>query len=345
MELRGPRLLFASLLGFSACTGDGQDQPISATEQAIVAGMADPGDSAMVEFIALLPNDMAGTCTATLISPHVLLTAAHCIVETTGARYGVYLGADDSGLNSKTFIPLASVAYDPQYDNNHPDAGHDFGVGILSTALTITPVPLNHLALGADLVGKSARYIGYGLSNGVQQTGSGTRRQAIEPIAQVTDHLIRIAPNPNATCEGDSGGPLLIDMLGQEVLAGVVSFGDDAQCLKSSYFQRVDSQAGWIDMQVATYDPGSAPAATPPTGTTSGTSSGTTGTTSTGGTAGVGDSGAITRPVPPQDSTASQAQVPSHPSSGGCSYGQGSGSSLSMLTVALAGLLGRRRRR
>jgi V8-like Glu-specific endopeptidase len=348
MELRGPTLVFTSLLGFSACTGALDDDPVSRTEQAIVAGATDRGDPAIVEFIALLPNDMAGTCTATLISPHVLLTAAHCIVETQGGRYGVYLGADDSGLNTKTFIPLASVAYDPQYDNNHPDDGHDFGVGILTTALTMTPVPLNHANLGADMVGASARYVGYGLSDGVQMTGSGTKRQAIEPIAQITDRLIRVAPNPNSTCEGDSGGPLLLNVAGQETLAGVVSFGDDAHCLKSSYFQRVDSQVAWIDSQIALYDPGSAPSTTPPagmggsTGATTGTGTGTTAGGSTSGSATTGDAGAITRPVPTQNPSASQP-VAAH-SSGGCSYGAGNGSPLSMVAASLLGLLAIRRR-
>jgi secreted trypsin-like serine protease len=357
MEFRSRGLVFASLLGATACTGPtSDDSPVASQSQAIVAGDADTGDPAVVEFIALLPNDMAGTCTATLISPHVLLTAAHCVVETSGARYGVYLGNDDRGLNSKTFIPLASVAYDPQYDNNHPDDGHDFGVGILTTALNTTPVPVNHVALGSDKVGATARYVGYGLSDGVKMTGSGLKRQASEPIAQITDRLIRIATNPNNTCEGDSGGPLLLNVNGAESIAGVVSFGDDEHCLQNSYFQRVDSQVAWIDQQIQTYDPTSA--AMMGTGGSSGSGGATGSGASTGGNPGSssggstgstsgtgGDQGAITRPIPTTD-PAAQVQVPTHASGGGCSYGTTThGASALSLLLGLTALARPLRRR
>src|SRR3954465_11311578 len=74
------------------------------TRQAIGAGMASLGDPAIVELVAIQGNALA-KCTATLVSPHVLLTAAHCIAETSGARYVVFPGLDDSKVVARDLLP------------------------------------------------------------------------------------------------------------------------------------------------------------------------------------------------------------------------------------------------
>jgi hypothetical protein len=142
---------------------------------------------------------------------------------------------------------------------------------VLAAPLKIAPVPINRTPL-TNAVGKQARMIGYGLTNGVKFTGDGIKRFGTAPIAQVTNELIRIGKNPQGTCHGDSGGPLVMDNASGEALIGVVSFGDSMTCLGNSYFERLDTQMAWVDEQIKKYDPAGGPVdggagdAEPPTG-------------------------------------------------------------------------------
>jgi V8-like Glu-specific endopeptidase len=249
------RKKFGPVLGVilvAACTVPAEEP--ETRETPIIAGTANPGDPAIVELFAIGKNSVA-KCTTTLISPRVLITAAHCIFDTKGARYGVFLGNDDRKVTGKDLLPVTTALYDPMY-NTDPGNGHDLAVVVLATPLTLAPVPVNRAPLPASTVGKDARYVGYGLTNGVTATGDGIKRMATAPLAQVTGQLIRIATNPHGTCHGDSGGPLLMDNGGGEAIIGIVSFGDDATCRKNSYFQRVDTQVAWVDQQIKKYDPG-----------------------------------------------------------------------------------------
>jgi MYXO-CTERM domain-containing protein len=236
----------------------GAPPPVEAVRRSIVAGTADPGDPAIVELVAVMGNSLA-KCTATLVSPHVLLTAAHCIAETTGARYVVFLGNDDSQVAQRDVLPVAAAVVDPLYNDN-PGDGHDIAVVALAQPLGIPTVPINRAPLTAAALRANARYVGYGLTDGVTQSGDGVKRQGTAPIAQISRTLILIGVNPHGTCNGDSGGPLLLDTGAGEAIIGVVSFGDDQACLTNSFFQRLDTQVAFVDQQIAKFDPTSVPA-------------------------------------------------------------------------------------
>src|SRR2546421_2802642 len=74
--------------GLAGCTG------LPATEaqsQPIINGTDDTGDPAVVVVAAQMPNSQqASLCTGSIISPHVILTAAHCVSPATvgaGAKF------------------------------------------------------------------------------------------------------------------------------------------------------------------------------------------------------------------------------------------------------------------
>src|SRR5262245_3663720 len=74
--------LIVALVGFGGCAvGVYPAAPSNEdAQQPLVAGAPDNGDPWVVALFAHLPGASAGTlCTATLISPRVLLTAAHCV--------------------------------------------------------------------------------------------------------------------------------------------------------------------------------------------------------------------------------------------------------------------------
>jgi secreted trypsin-like serine protease len=240
-----------------ACSPPNEEAP-QLRQQPIIGGSVDPGDPAMMEMFGVAGTKIA-RCTVTLVTPRIVLTAAHCVRDSGAtAKFGIFPGSDDRKVTGKDLLPTTAAVYDPAYPND-PNGGHDIGVIVLATPLKIPPVPINRAPL-TSAVGKEAKMIGYGLTDGVAFTGDGIKRFATAPIAQVTNELIRIGKNPHGTCHGDSGGPLLMDNGSGESLIGVVSFGDSSTCVGNSFFQRLDTQMAWVDQQIKKYDPAGASA-------------------------------------------------------------------------------------
>ena len=77
--------------------------PTAAVAQPIVAGQSDSGDTSVLLFVAQVPGSTtASLCTAEVLSPHVVLTAAHCVAPDAvgaNAEFAVMTSAD---LNSAT---------------------------------------------------------------------------------------------------------------------------------------------------------------------------------------------------------------------------------------------------
>jgi hypothetical protein len=228
------------------------DPSVDSTERPIVAGTLDTGDPAVMELLAFKGNSGA-RCTATLVTSRVLLTAAHCFVETAGFTYSLFAGNDDNNGSPQTTLPVKTTVFNPLYGN--PRQGNDFAIIVLQAPLGIRPVPINRAPLDAAQ-GKDVRYIGYGLSNGLTGAGGGVKRQNTAPLAGVSGLLLALAPSAHGACNGDSGGPLLIDDGHGERIAGVGSFVDDSTCRRDSFYQRVDTQLAWVDQQIEKYDPG-----------------------------------------------------------------------------------------
>ena len=130
---------------------------------------------------------------------------------------------------------------------------------MLANPLTVRPLPMNRASVyDLNVVGKPARYVGYGRTDSANDMSGGIKRQFTAPIAQVNDRYLRVSPNAHGACSGDSGGPLFMDTGNGETIVGVTSFGDSNDCGKDSFFQRLDSQIAWVDKQLAQFDPGTA---------------------------------------------------------------------------------------
>lgn len=245
---------FVGLGAIVACSGaaDGEDA-VRASEQAIVGGVDDDADPAVVA----VRYWFVDACTGTLIAPHTVLTAAHCtkniaedfwLDKTLEVDFG-----PKSGGSRK--IDVASHAEHPKFTK--AGVGYDIAILTLADAVDdVTPVPIA-MAPAPDLTGVTVRHVGYGENDEDNESGQGRKRQASYPVTRV-EPLLYWSGGPSAqTCEGDSGGPMLWrDPGGTERIVAVVSDGPNCHDEGADARIDVDEIRDWIVGQVQKNDPG-----------------------------------------------------------------------------------------
>ncbi len=297
-----PAGLLAGLLA-GGCTLPGQTDAdsstgLNASRSAIVGGTKDSADPGVVLLFGQKPGSSSGSlCTAEVISAHVALTAAHCVSPSTvgtGVQFQLFLGSnfnDQTQLTQSNFVNVKETHFDPAFDVNQLQGGHDIAVVITSTAIPVTPLPVNRDPLDDTDIGTTLRLVGYGVTsmNGSTDT-SGTKRQVSTPLGYVDDLFLGFGDATHNTCEGDSGGPAFMTRKGVEVIVGVTSFGDQ-NCAQGGADTRVDRfWTSFIAPAILSAD-GKLPDGTTPTTTTTTTDGGTA--TTGGGAADGGTSLAV----------------------------------------------------
>jgi V8-like Glu-specific endopeptidase len=243
-------LIFAAASG---CLGPAPE--LGESQAAITGGTTDANDPAIV-LLYVEDGAQAFVCTASVIAPKVLLTAAHCVssdLHSASAKYSAYLRADLGQVQPGDLRPAAEVHAQPSWDINNLPAGHDLGVVILRDAVTVTPLPLRRSPLASSDVGQTLRLVGYGASDGTTLAGIGIKRQTTTGLDAFDDATLTYQDPTHLTCNGDSGGPALLSRDGVEEIAGVTSYGDQ-KCKQFGVDSRVDADLAFIDGYVSQAD-------------------------------------------------------------------------------------------
>ncbi len=258
------RLIALAALTFAGwvipgCVGVEETSPLGQSESTIVGGAAETGYASVGAFV----EDGETFCTGTLVSPTVIVTAAHCVEEIRSVRgLSFFFGADTNRPSRGASIPLASVHPHPDYRTNE-DA--DIAVVILESASSVTPMALPSTNMSAAWKGRDLLFIGYGITSATTDA-AGEKRSVEIPITDVNPLTFRYSGRGVNTCNGDSGGPALAQQAGKNELVGVTSWGDE-DCREFGVNTRVDPYLAWIRSFMNGTPP---PTSTPPPGDDSG---------------------------------------------------------------------------
>jgi Trypsin len=243
---------------------------------AVTGGEADGNRHPNVGLILFYSPDGRFRCSATLVTPTVLLTAAHCTADTVGKtlvdfRSVVALqsptgypvaantttGYTQAEIESAGFLSGTAYAH-PDYSNfTDLNNWNDVGVIVLDKPVTgIAPAPvapLNYLDDYAQPVLNKTLFTSVGYGTEVRKPESGPqkptpesypliRRFAVQPGQKLTNQILQLNGNINdnrgtgGTCFGDSGGPTFLN----GYVVTVTSYAYTQNCRYLGGYQRVD---------------------------------------------------------------------------------------------------------
>lgn len=249
----------------SRCTAEGG--AITETQSPIVNGVITgdyPAVGALLFDAGGSASNANGICSGTLVGCQTFLTAAHCVCDTVGGNCQPGdLGAPNPNLYFVYVphfgvVPVQSIAVQADYDFPVGDVAV---LRLASPVSNVRPARINTSAPPAT--GMAGTIVGFGLTAGgnndygVKRSGSVTTVGCTGGISSTTSVCWAFrsplgSPGSNSnTCNGDSGGPLFLDLGSGPVVAGITSGGNSQNCLPpdDSYDANVYAYRSWIAAQ------------------------------------------------------------------------------------------------
>jgi V8-like Glu-specific endopeptidase len=247
---------FAAALGLAAI-GCAPNSPVGVEHAPIIGGTDDTADPSVV-LVEIGGSTGGSLCTGEVVSPHVVITAAHCVSPgTVGAASWMIFSGQSIFFGGGSLYPATEGHAHPMFNDANPGEGYDIGVVIMKDALPLAPLPMNRTALDVTNVGQAVRFVGYGLASTADQTSAGVKRTTNSTLDDIVGNLLEFNDASHGTCEGDSGGPAFMKLDGtNEVIVGVTSFGTHTDCSPPGFDTAVDAYAAsFVDPFILQFDP------------------------------------------------------------------------------------------
>lgn len=259
-SIRSTALASALLAGLAASAGPAQGM----TSGTPADGTGHPAAVALVIMDTYWARPF---CSGMLISGRVVATASHCLDYALRAqRVGWQIGVTndptlqqdaDGWLLVETLATQRVVsqivlnpAYNPKLLGGY---AHDVSAAVLASPIVVDPSALptlppigvlDQLRASKFLRTASFTVLGYGMQEKKVGSFSGERRAGVLGFDALDKNFIhqsqRIAKAQDGACNGDSGGPSLLQVGGTSYLMGVTSSGD-IPCVATNTATRTDT--------------------------------------------------------------------------------------------------------
>ncbi len=233
-------------------------------QQAIVGGHKDLRYPSVV---AIVIQRRDSFCTGTLITPRLVITAAHCIdaaknYKSQGASIDIRIDLP-SGSGFRSEYHSAKLLFThPQWVSNQRRPNNDLGLIVLWSNVTSTPpMPVSSAKMDSSWVGRKLLFLGYGLIQTRPSIRRAPQKYGAEiPISKVYADRFDNYKRGTSVCSGDSGGPALYKFPSGYRIIGVNSYvsgtvigGRQPACDGSSTCFRIDAYLNWLQPLINKY--------------------------------------------------------------------------------------------
>lgn len=244
--------------------GSANEGPESATIRAAVIDGTRETPGRFPDVGAIVEESDAGppglVCTAVLIDPSIVVTAAHCFALKVGASLAFVPSSSINDGAARDRIPIEASSLHPEFVV-HPSNGdapiHDVALGLLARAVDGSQAaPFPFAKPVGPTPGQTLLLVGYGPMNDATGPG-GVQNEAASIVDRVNESEFTVPASPRPQpCFGDSGGPAYAadgkTLLGLASRAAVES---DTSCLDGAIYTRIDAHSAWLESAVAALGP------------------------------------------------------------------------------------------
>ncbi|MBX3192129.1 MAG: S1 family peptidase [Labilithrix sp.] len=204
--------------------------------------------------VGILRLDEGATCSATLVAPDRVLTAAHCTLR---APKAFYLGRgqpvksyqSEEATSRMARYAVRDIAAYPGFTLQTERTRCPFtpvDVGLVRLDETVTDVSPDPIAFAEPPPHAKCTSVGFGATPSKTGLYFHEKRNAIEIIAAGHPTAFSFDAHTGNTEPGDSGGPLYCD----GAIVGVNSCKSNPD-----YFARLDSAREWLEAMLRDWDP------------------------------------------------------------------------------------------
>jgi secreted trypsin-like serine protease len=272
-----PLALAVAMVTLSAATAARGASRATGAHTAVIGGaQAPPGSYPSIVRVIAHRGKVIELCTGTVVSPELVLTAAHCVENVrTGARYGaaslrvLTVATEQIGQPGQGAGVSAAIVYEHFH---RTVADGDAALLVLSAPTALPAVQLPASSTAPNALTGAASFAGWGDIRYAQAHPSLQLRWAATvvqgsrwctrnaPPFYSRDELCAVNPPRYATgmCNGDSGGPLLAaaGVAGEVTQIGIASHVY-SRCTTRlpTVFTSVLAIAPWIRSWIAAYAP------------------------------------------------------------------------------------------